>query len=439
MTPLEFAAALAERLDGRARWVQSRKTWYRTDNRGYWSPEVLEGTLRDATELALELQVPATLAALISAIGVCRGDSGLATAVEEFDDHPWMLGVENGVVDLRTGVLGPHDPALLLTNHATAPYELGAEAPEWRANVLRLCDGRADQATFLQEAVGMALVGDGVVKEHGFFYLLGPAGNGKSAFLRVLASALGSGHVAVLQPSDLTETDRHLAWMMKLRDARLAVLFDIPTRLSTAKLRDLSGGDSLTANHMRCEDETWEPTHTLFVGSNNPPTFGRNTQGMARRYRPIQTGEGLAEKMDGGFERRVVAEEGAGILSWAVEGCLAWQADRKLPVVQGMATQRDAHISDSNPVDEWVADRLEVVPTHGPDPDGAFVTRNEVRMDYAAWRLDQSMPAAREADFIDLFNELRRLDGVREGQRRDPPARGFRRARLKDPSAGWRY
>ena len=33
---------------------------------------------------------------------------------EEFDAHPDLLNVRNGVVDLRDGTLRPHDPQLLL-------------------------------------------------------------------------------------------------------------------------------------------------------------------------------------------------------------------------------------------------------------------------------------------------------------------------------------
>ncbi len=450
MTPGEYAGAVSLRMLGRARWVQERGAWYRADGAGYWSRERMEGCLRDALAVAYapgpdgapalpEITEPQAR----TAIALCRGDEGLLATVDDFDADPWLLGCADAAIDLRTGrtmerpipkgmlLRGERhdsevDPAWLLTRAAAVPWQPKATAPGWEANCLRLCDGDPELARYLQMAVGMALVGDGVAKDHGFIYLLGPAGNGKSAFLRVLCRVLGN-HAVLLNPRDFTERDRHLSWMIPLRGARLAVVLDMPAaRLDTGKLRDLCGGDSLTANEMRGADETWAPTHTLIAAANNPPAFGRNTQGMERRYRPIQTGEALGRMMSGTFERDLVEQEGPGILAWAVAGNRAWQeAGCRLPQLARMEEQRAGHVRDASPATEWAG--LWVL----QEP-GAFLTRAEARRSYAEWRLDQHMGAPRDPDFIELFNELRGEEGAEEG-RRGAEGRGWWGLRLVQP------
>ncbi len=47
----------------------------------------------------------------------------LLARIDELDAHPHLLNVRNGVVDLRTGDLEPHDPALMFTMLAGADYD----------------------------------------------------------------------------------------------------------------------------------------------------------------------------------------------------------------------------------------------------------------------------------------------------------------------------
>ena len=51
--------------------------------------------------------------------------------IEEFDRHPDLLCVRNGVMDLPTGRLLPHDPSLLLTRRTTIDYLADAIHPDW--------------------------------------------------------------------------------------------------------------------------------------------------------------------------------------------------------------------------------------------------------------------------------------------------------------------
>ena len=51
----------------------------------------------------------------------------IAITPDRLDAHPYLLNCRNGIVDLQTGELLAHDPALLLTKMAGAPYEPDAD------------------------------------------------------------------------------------------------------------------------------------------------------------------------------------------------------------------------------------------------------------------------------------------------------------------------
>ena len=61
-----------------------------------------------------------------AAVTIARRLEEIAANAADFDRHPHLLNVGNGVVDLRTGELVPHDPTLRLTRLAGADYLPGA-------------------------------------------------------------------------------------------------------------------------------------------------------------------------------------------------------------------------------------------------------------------------------------------------------------------------
>ena len=54
-------------------------------------------------------------------------------SANDFDRDPWMLNVENGTVDLRTGTLRPHRPEDLLSKMIPLRYDPHAECPQFMA------------------------------------------------------------------------------------------------------------------------------------------------------------------------------------------------------------------------------------------------------------------------------------------------------------------
>jgi putative DNA primase/helicase len=55
----------------------------------------------------------------------------LAETGERWDPDPWIIGVENGVVDLRSGLLRPGRPADNVTLASGVPYLPEAPCPRW--------------------------------------------------------------------------------------------------------------------------------------------------------------------------------------------------------------------------------------------------------------------------------------------------------------------
>ena len=74
----------------------------------------------------------------------------------EFDAHPDLLNCANGVVELRTGELRDHDPALLMTKITRGRYRPGYRHPDWDKALQALAP---DERAWYQNRIGQAITG----------------------------------------------------------------------------------------------------------------------------------------------------------------------------------------------------------------------------------------------------------------------------------------
>ncbi|RJP72359.1 MAG: hypothetical protein C4532_06295 [Candidatus Abyssobacteria bacterium SURF_17] len=101
---------------------------------------------------------------------------------DHFDRDPWLLNVNNGAIDLRTGNLREHRPDDLITKIATIDFDPASPPPDrWSRFLDEIFGGNRDLINFVQRVCGYALTGS--VCEQKLFLLHGSGANGKPTFL----------------------------------------------------------------------------------------------------------------------------------------------------------------------------------------------------------------------------------------------------------------
>ena len=217
----------------------------------------------------------------------------LNVSAARFDCHPWLLNVENGVVDLHTGALLPHDPLLYQTQCNGVVYDPEARSELWMNTVREMANDDEALAAFLQIIGGLAA--SGAVPVQKFFYYFGEGANGKSLLTDLMADALGgfgdTGY-AVRLPCETVAGHRERTAgapspdLLALRGKRLA-LFDEQNgdkAFNPERLKNLTGGDSLTARAPhKANGVTFTPTWTLIGVGNHKPLVHASDHGVWRR------------------------------------------------------------------------------------------------------------------------------------------------------------
>lgn len=302
-----------------------------------------------------------------AAVDVARLNVQLAARVEDLDRNPWQVNTTTSTLDLELGCWWEHAPDDLLTLQTGTAYVHEAPAPSWRQFVLDIMDGDVEMAAFLQRAVGYSLTGS--MREQCFFLLWGARSNGKSTFLEVLSAALGDyakGAQFETFAARASGNGEIRADIATLRGARLvtAVEPDAGVKLAEGLIKQLTGGDPVTARHLYQEPITFRPTFKLWLACNDKPLIRGQDEGMWRRVRLIPflrqwrtSPHDPPEwpEADRTLKERLLRDELPGVLAWAIEGARAWLRDGLCPPLQVLAAT-DAYHGEQDTIGAFLDD-----------------------------------------------------------------------------------
>ena len=228
---------------------------------------------RDMAALASKENLGRALSSAQSVAAVerlAKADRALAATVDQWDTDPWMLNTPAGIVDLRTGAIGPHRHDAYMTKMAAAAP--GGDCPLWLAFLERITAGDRDLVAFLQRVAGLSLTG--ITRDHALFFGYGTGANGKGTFLNTLCGLMGDyAEIADMNTFTASPTDHHPTDLAKLRGARLVTAQETEEgrRWAESRIKAMTGGDPITARFMRQDFFTYQPNFKLFVAGNHRP------------------------------------------------------------------------------------------------------------------------------------------------------------------------
>ena len=255
------------------------------------------------------------------------------------DTNPWLLNCLNGTIDLRTGVLKPHNPENYITKLAPVVYDPSKRSPYWLDTLAKVTleHGKSEQplVAFMQRWFGYCATGE--TREQKFVTHYGDGKNGKSTILDLVAEALGE-YASTAAPGLLTAGghDRHPTEIADLFGRRMVTAQETSEESALREdfVKQATGGDRLKARVMRGDFWEFMPTHKFNVLTNHKPVIKGQDSGIWRRILllPYKASFGTAEDVAQGRANWVrdtgtvekLKGELQGVLTWIVEGAQAW-------------------------------------------------------------------------------------------------------------------
>ena len=216
---------------------------------------------------------------------LAQADPRLATTVDVWDADPWLLNTPDGVVDLRTGKLRAHSSGDYMTKiTAVGP---GGDCPRFKQFMREVMAGDEEMVAFVQRVLGYCLTGD--ISEEVIFFLYGTGQNGKGVLTStiewIMADYCKSAGDEVFTQ---THNDRHTTEIARLNGARMVLVAEVEEgkRWAEAKLKKMTGGDTLTARFMRQDDFQFKPQFKPLISANHKPQTQERRRGHAAQDAP---------------------------------------------------------------------------------------------------------------------------------------------------------
>ncbi len=425
-TELDLAELLVERHGRDLRYCNPLGGWFAWTGT-HWelderecARECVKAVARDlAAEAARNLDDDAFKAAkragsaggVDAILSLARSTPGIVFSPSEANRDPWALNVQNGTLDLRTGTLRPHDRDDLITRVCPVSYDPNAQAPIFE-RFLAEVQPDAEVRAYLARLFGYAAVG--LIREHVLAVLWGPGQNGKSVFADVLTHVLGG--YARPGPSTLIVANGHQevhpADVAVCAGSRLVVVHETKRGASfdASKVKLLTGGDKLTARHMRQDFFEFTPSHTLVMLSNYRPSADATDSALWRRVQLVPFNVVIPEeRKDPKLKESICAGEANGVLRWLVEGAVDWQRLGGLKPPASVVAQTASYRASEDVIGAFLDERTVKLPSLSAPAGNLYKA-------FRAWCDAQGQKAANGNDFAEElkgrgFDKVRRSSG----------------------------
>lgn len=308
---------------------------------------------------------------------LARTQPGISMSYTEFDSKGHFLGVDNGILNLRTGEFVEDQPQYYISKSCGTAYDPAATAPEWEKFLWRIFEGDATKIAFIQRLFGQSLLGTSDKSILTIF--CGHGANGKSTLVDTMISLLGdygknTSATAVME----TKANKEY-YLAELKGIRLSIINESKqgALLDEELVKSLVDSGKIQARQIYRAPITFQPVTTPILTTNYAPRI-TGDYAIARRILfvtfPFQLPQ--AER-NPKFRTQVLEPELPGILNWALEGCRAY-LEHGLNPPDCVVESTRAYVKDNDRFGRFLEDRCITA-------DDARVSLMDIKAAYASW------------------------------------------------------
>jgi putative DNA primase/helicase len=257
----------------------------------------------------------------------------------------------------------------------------------------RIMDDNEHLIGFLQRAIGYTLTGS--ARERALLLLHGSGANGKSTLIETVSAMLGD-HAKSTRAETLMVKTYDTAIpndIAALKGARMVSTSETEEgkRLAEALVKNLTGGDSISARFLRGEYFTFRAAFKLWLATNHKPTIRGTDRAIWDRIRLVPFNVRIPDEEQDKELPGKLLEELPGILAWAMQGCLQWQKTG-LGTPAEVQAATDSYRAEMDILASFIEDRCVVA-------DGARATSKELWGEYQSWCQETGEHAGKQKTF----------------------------------------
>lgn len=363
------AASLADEWLGLRQWDPNKKRWLNWTSKGWQSDggrlarnaigdRLVQIAWDQVTEDAPVKQLDTR--ANICSVEELAKDLVEQTCASDWDQSASLLGVPGGVVDLERGILREEQPQDRVTLRTGIVPEFQCSTPRFDRFLGQITQGDDELQRFLWRLSGYLLTG--FCDEQVFPFFFGEGADGKSVLLGLWQEIMGNYAVSLMSRTlveDRFGGNSETFDLMRLRGKRFALAVETPknARWNEALIKQITGGDIISARYSRANPEDFKATAKIVVASNYPPALREASPSMRRRLLMVRFGMALPKPMqDKRLKEKLLVSEGSAILGRMIEESKVWLNSGDLLIPQTVEADTREYFEEEDILGQFIED-----------------------------------------------------------------------------------
>ena len=289
-----------------------------------------------------------------------------------------MVNCRNGIINLATGNVEPHDRAYGFTTIIDYEYTPNKHSQRWN-EFLESSLPDPNVRVYLQEELGYAMSGWRL--HENIIMFIGSGRNGKGVITQSINNLLGT-MCASTGPDTFRRGVAASGFeMARIATARMWVISEFGRTSAEAEmLKALSGGDRFSAAHKGLDPFEAPPVATMIISSNvTPKALSPRDGALWMRLRCINFDVSFEGREDV-YLKREIAEQFDGLFSWLIDGALRVTARERMS-----ENIPERVIIDTNSR-RWEADQLNnFIQACVEEREGYYILPDTMEEAYKAW------------------------------------------------------
>lgn len=305
----------------------------------------------------------------------------IGCSVEDFDANELLFNCNNGTINIETREFRTFQPSDMLTKMGYVDYVEDAKCPLWLKFLDEIFLSDKEIIEFMQRVIGYSMTNSTI--EQCMFIFYGQGRNGKSKFIESIFNIMGD--YAMNCPSQTFAVKQNPGIpndVARLKGARMVTAIESNQNvyLDESMIKQMTGGDRITARFLNKEFFEFNPTFKIFFATNHKPRIRGTDTGIWRRIHMIPFLLNITEEQEDRQLGEKLRKEASGIFNWMLDGYRAYK-EQGLNVPSKIKEHTQLYREEEDDIGKFLKEEC-IIQKGGAIPTVEFCNRFEEVMGY---------------------------------------------------------
>lgn len=287
-----------------------------------------------------------------------------------------ILNFKEGLLDMSTVEMRSHSSKVFSTTRLPYSYDKDAKCDIWRRTLKEIFEDNEEKIGILQEFFGYCLTRD--IRKEKALLLLGESRTGKSTILHILRNIVGNQNCSSVPLKFLS----HPQYTPLLIGKLVNIDSDVSAKAQDfeAEFKIITSGEPVSVNQKFVATFDFHPYCKLVMAANEFPRINDHSSAFYKRLILIPCDRVFTDNEQNLRLKDILLNELPGILNWAITGAKRLNERGRFPSDESMKQAISDLRSESNPMDTFCEDYIEIDQTPGIE-----IEKHGLYLKYSAW------------------------------------------------------